>query len=155
MCVYNYSNEAPEAETNTESNNCGITWNQEYQDMLYGHVLYTYINSGNLLKSRETLQSSNMLQMLINMSETIIRHISSFETFVFVIFSTFSFIIFSFCIYYCNKYLLSVSHVSGTGPGPGNNVVNKAVKNPKPHGTYIIVGERCVKQVASNSNYPN
>lgn len=44
-CVYNYINEAPEAETDSENTNCGITWNQEDNDMLYGRVLYTHINS--------------------------------------------------------------------------------------------------------------
>lgn len=84
--VCNYINKAPEAETNTENTNCGITWNQEDNDMLYRCVLYTHIYSGNLFKSKEGVRSFNLPLMLINMTNTIILTISSFETNTFVLY---------------------------------------------------------------------
>ena len=81
------------------------------------------------------------------MSNTRILNISSFETntFVFIICGIFPFITFLFYVYPFNKYLLSISHVSGTGPGPGESVVNKTDKNSSSHGAYIVTGERVVK----------
>lgn len=114
--AYNYINKAPEAETNAKDTDCGITWNQEDNDMLFGFVLYTHINSRNFFKSKGGLQSSNLLLMLINMRNKIIWNVSTFETNTFVfILSTFLFMIFLFYIYFFNKYLSSMSRGSGTG----------------------------------------
>lgn len=93
--------------------------------------MHTHIHSGNLFKSKEGVRSSSLLLMLINMGNTIKVNMFSFETntSVSMMFSTFSFSIFSFYTDYFNKHVLSISHMSGTGLGPGNSV-NQTDKNP-------------------------
>lgn len=95
--------------------------------------------------------------MLINMSNTRLLNISGFETNT-LDFTTLALslsLFFSSYIYYFNKYLLSMFHGSGLGPGPGNSVVTKRDKNPWPHGDYTRAGERVVKRVSTIHNGHN
>lgn len=71
----------PEAETNTENTNRGITWSQEDNDMLYRCVLYTHTDSKNLLGSKEGLggsTSSVLLASLVTASNISCSEIRTF-----------------------------------------------------------------------------